>query len=499
MRPESRYHRDELREPISDNPSHSRYSVTPPSSKVWQVGSTSVQYPPTSRRETPSRHQLHTPKEEWIAGDRIVVSRQRVGGNDAHRHRGSNRSDDFGSPSPPRRRETRSTVLPLRTSKVRSDRVADAHIDNTARWWVPNLVAKDRFEATAPRHLSCALCEDPALPFTVIAPCGHVVCKTCGDDSTRCPTCEDSISSRTVVCQMAGCVMASLSFECKTRRCTFSTLDPHEAFNHTCGAPAAEIQGDIRLRSASSASIKDTDAKSEVQAPQHDNAPRSTSSNPLDHIASWNIPVSPPVSVSSLLRTKQRKTMLFWDLDSMQPSFYGIAPHLFFRKLLGCLVTSCGVSSEVQSLVYCPDDIDSSVTSSLAELGAFTRVYPSEGLGKEAMTAAAVACVSVDVRQLIQSVLDDISHQQQQLAGGRYGSQPIESETMYDVVVVSAAARFIVGCRKLLCKVSQSQLRSPFFMHVVSDMTALPVSQKIEIQRGAVTYVDAADFTRERD
>lgn len=476
MRSQSRYHRGnevDSRRDNAHNLQNARYPVAPPVANVWHTGGTPIQCPPSSRKETPSRFQQHTPRNEWIGGKRIYGD-----GLEARHKNQSSRTDDLDSPSPIRR----VGAHPVKSREKDATRVQRA-AGSTSSWWVPNLVAKNLFEATAPRHLSCALCGDPALPFTVITPCGHVVCKTCGDDSTRCPECECGILARTAVPQMSGCVMASLSFECKTRRCTFTTLDPHDAFNHTCGN-YSNIHGD--RRSTSSVAADATLTKGEDLVPSNDAAARSSSSNPLDRVAALS---APPSSISHLLRTKQRKTMLFWDLDSMQPSFYGLAPHLFFRKLLGCLVTSCGVASEVQSLVYCPDDIDSAVASSLAELGAFTRIYPAEGLsGKEAMTTAAVACVCVDIRQLIESVLSDSTH------GGFPAS---ESETMYDIVLVSAAPRFLVGSRKLLCEVSRTQQRSPFFMHVVSDMAALPVSQKIEIQRGAVTYVDAADFTRE--
>lgn len=554
LTPQSRYHRHEeearlYRGDYSSTPAQaarSRYPVAapPPSNRDHGEAIGGTRY----RADTPSRDRQHTRE----AGTSATQQRR------SYRHERVQSYEDE-SPSPPRRGERVTAASSHNPRKHRAEPHANYEDSRRSRrgeeltqleptgaagannnnnnfneWWVTNLVQKDRFEATAPKHLSCCLCGDPALPFTVIAPCGHVVCKPCGDDSTRCPECEGRVVIRTVVPQMAGCVMASLSFECKTRRCAFSTLDPHEAFNHVCASTAVAAdtitQGGANpqhLRSASTTSnpqqqrsesasnMPSFEFPAAVQQQQRSGSTvRSASSNPLDHVASssWastqqqqpqfissygQQPQLPTASTSPPLRTKQRKTMMFWDLESMQPSFYGLAPHLFFRKLLGCLVASCGVSSEVQSLVYCPDDLDTSVSTSLVELGVFTRVYPATGgVGKDAMETAAVACVSVDVRQLIQSVLNDINQQQQQQVGGRYGSLPVESETMYDIIIVSATARFILGCRKLLCEVSHSQPRSPFFMHVVSDMAALPMSQKIEIQRGAVTYVDAADFTR---
>lgn len=180
-------------------------------------------------------------------------------------------------------------------------------------------------------------------------------------------------------------------------------------------------------------------------------------------------------------RTKARRTLLFWDYDSMRPEFYGINARTFFRRLLGCLVTNCGVSSEVQSIVYVPDDAPPNATDGLVDMGAFVRNFPVYGLDDDGVAQAAASTLQVDLRQVIQSSVRDATI----------------SFTMYDVVLVTASLRVLAVYRTGIQDYSTRARESPFFLHFVSDLTALPNSGKAEAMAGAATYVDVGDFLKD--
>lgn len=392
-----------------------------------------------------------------------------------------------------------------------------AHSSAFFTHWVPSLVPKERFEATAPEHFSCSLCGDPALPFTVLTPCGHVTCQTCAEDSTRCPNCEKPILSRTVVAQLEGCVLASLQFECKTRRCMFVSSDPHEAFRHRCDEAGAQPSqpfdnanalsgGNYRSASGQSngrqqeclqpvqrSSSGISASGGNANAPQHLDFRQPPAV--VQHVSDGGLRGNGSLLGGSFLTTssrkattKQRKTLLFWDFESMQPSFYGLQPHPFYRKLLGCLVASFGIASDVQVVVYAPDDLDNSLSQGLISLGAFVRSYSTAVFAgqseRQTLDSNATALFCVDLRQLITNSLVDNS----------------VSFTMFDVVMVTASLGMVQACRSMLANVGGMGTAggaSPFFLHVVSDLTALVPDAKMEMQVGAVSYVDVSDFTRD--
>ena len=91
-------------------------------------------------------------------------------------------------------------------------------------------VWQHNFEETIHRaELGCVVCLGPALPFTVIAPCGHVLCKACMDkisqdpdeDRNRCPSCRGDIIMSAVVAALADMVEEFTEYRCLRDGCDF--------------------------------------------------------------------------------------------------------------------------------------------------------------------------------------------------------------------------------------------------------------------------------------
>jgi hypothetical protein len=97
------------------------------------------------------------------------------------------------------------------------------------------------FDPVTPMCFQCVLCKDPALPFTLLAPCGHQTCQECAEDSSRCPECDQPILFRTRSAALTQHITATTRFKCKKRGCEFVANNMEAALRHSHKSSVANI------------------------------------------------------------------------------------------------------------------------------------------------------------------------------------------------------------------------------------------------------------------
>ncbi len=299
---------------------------------------------------------------------------------------------------------------------------------------------RNNFELSADQSLSCGLCRDPALPFTVLTPCGHVACQECAEDSSLCPRCDHPILARTVVPQMQQVVVKTTTFRCLANNdCYFSCVGDIEAVSaHRCGIDA---RGDPLLEQVLDSLARE---RLELLNPRlvlrvlnnyrHELVPLApfVLRKILDHLTIENAtakatktrrtqrfvgPVEvPPIgptegssrrSREASLSTEEpttRRAHIFWDYTTICPRIFGVSPSDFLDDLIDVFQRTFKVCcGEVRCIVYVmPGEPDE---NELRDLGTSVRCLQGSLAAQEEQVFRTCEALDDDLQLLIESNL----------------------------------------------------------------------------------------------
>ena len=376
-------------------------------------------------------------------------------------------------------------ALPVtRPNEVENSTKLDNSDESFAARW-RNL--RYRFDISSEKELSCSLCSDPAIPFAVITPCGHVACQDCAEDSSRCPKCDRPILARTIVLQMMPVVLKTTTFRCLTSNCFFSCVgDVQAASAHRCGVDA---RGDPLLQQVLDALALE---KSELIRPKillHVLSCYRQESTPvppfvlqqiLDHLVVESATAKTVSARKSqrylgpkeVIRTgvKQRnaenptlrRAYLYWDYASICPRKYGVSPSAFLDDLIDIFQRNYTVCfGDVTCVIYLPWRAggDSDETE-LREMGCALRFLGDVTEDEERIFRTCEA-LDGDLQKLIENNLR-------------------ENVTMVDAVLLTTEANF---------NAAKGILReSGMHVHVVHDSSTC--DDEIQLASGSTSAID---------